>query len=199
MSLRRSAPLGQLNNAGSLAPSDFTDDATGDHDHMNSTDIRTQPNSPSRSDSGIPREDSGRSFASSTSSDRSLFNDAPDMDRVKELTDDPGRTTESLVERARKLLDYFKECHQSIPTWLTGYNIKQGKFKLDLVLAAMLDFAPISGGPERGQTSLRYVAAAICACRGTHRESVETADALSALAVTWFAHFLWICESLRCP
>ncbi|KAK0442442.1 hypothetical protein EV421DRAFT_1950738, partial [Armillaria borealis] len=128
-------------------------------------DIRTQTNSPSRGD-------------------HNLFEDAPDVQCVKKLINDAGLTTENMVEDARKMLEYFKECHQSIPTWLTNYNIKQGKFKLELVLTAMLDLAPMSGGPEREQTSLRYVAAAICACRGTHRESVGTADALSALAVT---------------
>ncbi|SJL12062.1 uncharacterized protein ARMOST_15483 [Armillaria ostoyae] len=56
----------------------------------------------------------------------------------------------------------------------------------------MLDFAPMSGGPERRQTSLRYVAAAICTCSGPQRQSDETANALSALAMTWFARFLWI-------
>ncbi|PBL00066.1 hypothetical protein ARMGADRAFT_1074881 [Armillaria gallica] len=105
--------------------------------------------------------------------------------------DDAGLTTENMVEDARKMLEDFKECHRSMPTWLTKYNIMQGKFKLDLLLTAMLDFAPMSGGPERGQGSLRYVAAAICACSGPRRESDETANALSALAMTWFARFLW--------
>lgn len=59
----------------------------------------------------------------------------------------------------------------------------------------MLNFAPMSGGPERGQSILRYVAAAIYACSGLRRESDETANALSALAMSWFARFLWTCES----
>ncbi|KAG7447696.1 uncharacterized protein BT62DRAFT_789088 [Guyanagaster necrorhizus] len=192
MSLRRTSLLGNPTDSSSPASSTCTEDAT-DHDPINPLCICTQPNSPSRPDrSRIQKQAIEQSFSSSASSDRSLFEDAPDMDHVKRLMDDPGRATENLVESARKMLDYFKECRQSIPTWLTGYNIKQGKFKLDLVLTAMLDFAPMCGSPERAQSSLRYVAAAICACRGPRRESEETANALSALAVTWFAHFLWI-------
>ncbi|KAK0215095.1 hypothetical protein IW262DRAFT_263544 [Armillaria fumosa] len=123
--------------------------------------------------------------------DRDLFEDASDVHRTKQLMEDAGLTTDNMVDDAGKMLEYFKECRQSIPTWLTKYNIRQRKFKLDLLLIAMLDFAPMSGGPERRQSSLRYVAAAICACSGLPRESDETANALSALAMSWFARFLW--------
>ncbi|PBK61502.1 hypothetical protein ARMSODRAFT_1025632 [Armillaria solidipes] len=53
----------------------------------------------------------------------------------------------------------------------------------------MLDHAPGCAGPDRAERSQRYAAATISACRG---DGKDTMDGLNALAMNWFAHFLWI-------
>lgn len=87
-----------------------------------------------------------------------MFEDTPDIDRVKTLMD-ANRSTESLIERGRTLIDLFSQSNKNIPHWVRTYGIQRGSFKLDLLLTAILDHAPSCVGPNRAERSQRYVAA----------------------------------------
>ncbi|SJL11938.1 uncharacterized protein ARMOST_15352 [Armillaria ostoyae] len=190
MSLYESGRSDSLPGDGGLSSSTNSPDATP-RDGPRFAAAPNVPNSlTSFGTSVLTRDCIDQSALSTASSDRSMFEDAPDIDRLKTLIDS-NRSTESLIERVRTLIDLFSQSNQTIPHWVRTHGIQPGTFRLDLLLTAMLNHAPGCVGPDRAERSQRYVAAAIYACRG---DSKDTMDGLNALAITWFAHFLWICE-----
>ncbi|KAK0244967.1 hypothetical protein EDD85DRAFT_1016214 [Armillaria nabsnona] len=110
--------------------------------------VPTQPNSLTSSRTSVlTRDRTDQSVLSTASSDRSIFEDTPNIDRIQTLMDS-NRPTESLIERTRTLIDFFSQSNKTIPHWVTTYGIQRGAFKLDLLLTAMLDHAPSCAGPD---------------------------------------------------
>jgi hypothetical protein len=89
---------------------------------------------------------------------------------------------EVLVTKAKHLIENLKS--QSLPHVL---EYGQNKLRLDLVLLAMLANAHECGG-EHGT---RYIASAILACD----KDDNNRQLLLDLAITWFTHLLFLCES----
>ena len=102
------------------------------------------------------------------------------------------KKTDELVKRATQLIESLgtrANPNELVPQWY-----KRCKAKVNVILEAMLKFAP---EPERGlceRWSERYVACAIVACTVGTKSTRETHQCLTDLAISWFANFLWICR-----
>ncbi|TFK60525.1 hypothetical protein BDN72DRAFT_965648, partial [Pluteus cervinus] len=71
------------------------------------------------------------------------------------------------------------------------YEVVESSLRLHRVLKAMLDNANIFDGED----SLKYAAAAICACARTVDGKDFTLQNLRNLALTWLSHFLYLFKS----
>jgi hypothetical protein len=101
------------------------------------------------------------------------------------------KTNEQLMTRAQELIDSHlgerDDPNEFVPLWY-----KRCRTKVNLILGSMLACSYDCGGGG----SQRYVSCAIIACTGGTKSSEDTHRALTELAISWFANFLWICKSL---
>jgi hypothetical protein len=115
--------------------------------------------------------------------------------KLEEITVGP-KSNEELVETAQQLIHSLGERgdpNEFVPGWYRRYNLKANVHK---ILEAMLVFSKDCGG-ERSQ---RYVACAVIACTTAGTKSSDSDldsahRALTDLAISWFANFLWVCKS----
>ncbi|KAK0460096.1 uncharacterized protein EV420DRAFT_1763049 [Desarmillaria tabescens] len=129
------------------------------------------------SGSDVPVE---ANFATEEKNQRIDRQQAPSMEDIAQIMENPNYSTDYLVADARGLIKDFQNCGHAVPTWL---SVLDGS--LVSVLSAMLDCAP----SDRG---LRYVSSAICACK-----SDRMFNRIMQLSLVWFAHFLWPFKALN--
>lgn len=118
--------------------------------------------------------------------------------KVTHLISNESVQTEDLVRQAERMISALEESEEyNIPLWLKSYEGKT----LHMVLKAMLVCAPRYETPDGTDTSsLRYTAAAICACQPPQDplefRSPRCLSVMQKLATIWFTHVLSVCESI---
>jgi hypothetical protein len=129
-----------------------------------------------------PTSDSGQSDAS-VRTNADLFREELDEMIAGQ------KSNEQLMTRAQELIDNLGERddpNEFVPLWY-----KRCRTKVNRILGSMLACSYGCGGGD----SQRYVSCAIIACTGGTKSSEDTHRALTELAISWFANFLWICKS----
>ena len=99
------------------------------------------------------------------------------------------KSNEQLMTRAQDLIDSLGERddpNEFVPSWY-----KRCRTEVNRILGSMLACSYGCGGRD----SQRYVSCAIIACTVGTKSSEDTHRALTELAISWFANFLWICKS----